>query len=68
MDWVRAIAVDQLGFYWDHTLWPRLRGLTDDEYFWEPVGGAWSVRRRAGGVWETDGRGRMNQSRRLPAR
>ena len=57
MDWVRAIAVDQLGFYWDHTLWPRLQGLTDDEYFWEPVEDAWSVRRTADGVLEMDGRG-----------
>lgn len=57
MDWVRAIAVDQLGFYWDHTLWPRLHGLTDEEYFWEPVDGAWSVRRRADGLLEMDGRG-----------
>ena len=26
---------------------PNLRGLTDDEYFWEPVAGMWGVRRRA---------------------
>ena len=57
MDWVRAIAVDQLGFYWDYTLWPRLRGLTDDEYFWEPVDGAWSVRRTVGDILHMDGRG-----------
>jgi DinB family protein len=57
VDWVRAIAVDQLGFYYDHTLWPRLHGLTDDEYFWEPVDGAWSVRRTAGGAMEMDGLG-----------
>lgn len=25
----------------------RLAGLTDDEYRWEPVAGAWSIRRRA---------------------
>lgn len=25
---------------------PNLRGLTDEEYFWEPVPGAWGVRRR----------------------
>ncbi|MEZ4728248.1 MAG: hypothetical protein R3E79_14035 [Caldilineaceae bacterium] len=25
----------------------RLNGLTDAEYFWEPVAGCWSVRRRA---------------------
>jgi uncharacterized damage-inducible protein DinB len=24
----------------------RLGGITDDEYFWEPVSGSWSVRRR----------------------
>ena len=24
----------------------RLAGLTDDEYFWEPVPGCWSIRRR----------------------
>jgi hypothetical protein len=57
MDWVRAIAEDQLGFYFDHSLWPRLQGLTDDEYYWEPVEGAWSVRRTAAGVLEMDGRG-----------
>jgi len=26
---------------------PGLDGLTDDEYFWEPVPGAWSIRPRA---------------------
>src|SRR5262249_18364770 len=34
-----------------HTAWVviqrTLSGLTDDEYFWEPVPGCWSVRRRA---------------------
>src|SRR5918997_1403799 len=44
----------QLEFYWDHNLWPRLRGLTDDEYFWEPVPGCWSVRRRDDGTWSMD--------------
>jgi DinB superfamily len=57
MNWVRAITVDQLGFYWDSHLWPRLQGLTDDEYLWEPVGGAWSVRTNANGVVELDGEG-----------
>jgi hypothetical protein len=57
MDWVRAIAVDQLGFYFDHTLWPRLQGLTDDEFFWEPVDGAWSVYRGTDGVLTMAGRG-----------
>ncbi|HEV8063839.1 MAG TPA: DinB family protein [Acidimicrobiales bacterium] len=31
----------------------RLEGLTDDEYFWEPVVGCWSLR-------ETDGRWRLD--------
>ena len=55
MDWVRAIAVDQLGFYWDSTLMPRLRGLTDEEYLWEPAPGAWSVRPDAAGNQVADG-------------
>jgi hypothetical protein len=57
MDWVRALAVDQLGFYWDAHLWPRLQGLTDEEYFWEPVDGSWSVRPGADGVLMLDGLG-----------
>ncbi len=35
----------------------RLAGLADDEYFWEPVCGCWSVRQAAGGVWVIDGAG-----------
>jgi hypothetical protein len=37
---------DQLDFHFRHHLRPRLEGLTDDEYFWEPVPGSWSVRPR----------------------
>ena len=37
---------DQLTFHWDHHLSPRLAGLTDEEYFWEPVASCWSVRPR----------------------
>jgi hypothetical protein len=57
MTWVGVIVADQLGFYWETSLWPRLLGLTDDEYFWEPVDGAWSVRQGADGVWKPDGVG-----------
>jgi hypothetical protein len=57
MSWVRAIVVDQLGFYWDYSLWPRLRGLTDEEYYWEPVAGCWSVRPDADGRFVSDGSG-----------
>ncbi|MGW3077192.1 MULTISPECIES: DinB family protein [unclassified Kitasatospora] len=40
----RAEVVDQLDLYWDRQLMPRLAGLTDDEYLWEPVPHCWSVR------------------------
>ena len=33
----------------------RLDGLSDGEYFWEPVPGSWSVRRGADGRWMMDG-------------
>jgi DinB superfamily len=34
---------DQLDWHWQQQLRPRLDGLTDDEYFWEPVPGCWTV-------------------------
>ena len=45
LDW-NAELLAQLEFHWEHQLRPRLAGLTDDEYFWEPVPGCWSIRRR----------------------
>lgn len=42
-----AVLLDQLTFHWDAHLRPKLEGLTDEEYFWEPVAGCWSVRPRA---------------------
>jgi hypothetical protein len=36
---------DQLEFHWRHQLRPRLDGLTDEEYFWQPVDGCWTVHR-----------------------
>ncbi|GMA41450.1 hypothetical protein GCM10025883_34950 [Mobilicoccus caccae] len=41
--------LDQLEFHWDGQLRPRLEGLTDEEYFWEPVPGCWTVRPRGTG-------------------
>jgi DinB superfamily len=38
------LIVSQLEFYWDVHLRPRLDGLTDEEYLWEPVAGCWSLR------------------------
>jgi hypothetical protein len=49
IDWNREL-VDQLDWHWQHQLRPRLAGLTDAEYFCEPVPGAWSVRRRGTGT------------------
>ena len=44
----------QLELYWDTHLWPRLQGLTDEEYFWEPVDGCWTIRPRADGAYAID--------------
>jgi hypothetical protein len=38
---------DQLDFHYAQLFRPRLEGLTDDEYLWEPAPGSWSVRPRA---------------------
>jgi DinB superfamily len=45
IDW-NAVLADQLDWQWQNNLRPRFAGLTDDEYFWEPVPGCWSVRER----------------------
>lgn len=37
---------DQLDFHWRTQLRPRVDGLTDGEYFWEPVPRCWSLRKR----------------------
>lgn len=44
-DW-NAQLRQQLDQHWRGRLRPRLDGLTDDEYFWEPAPDAWSVRPR----------------------
>jgi DinB superfamily len=46
INWTEEL-VSQLDWLWQHQLRPRLDGLTDDEYFWEPVPDCWSVRPRA---------------------
>lgn len=53
VDW-GALLVGQLAFYWDVHLRPRLEGLTDEEYFWEPVGGCWSLRPTENGIYALD--------------
>jgi hypothetical protein len=39
--------LEQLTFHWERQARPRLDGLADDEYHWEPVAEAWGVRPRA---------------------
>jgi hypothetical protein len=41
---ITASLADQLDWHWHASLRPRLDGLTDDEYLWEPVPGCWTVR------------------------
>lgn len=48
------LIAGQLEFYWDVHLRPRLDGLTDDEYLWEPVADCFSVRPGADGLWVMD--------------
>ena len=60
---LNALLLEQLTFHWEHQARPRLRGLTDHEYLWEPAPSAWSLRRRGeatsamaagGGDWLLD--------------
>ncbi|WP_220378157.1 hypothetical protein [Streptomyces sp. 3212.3] len=37
----------QLTWHWEYQLRPRLSGLEDAEYLWEPTDNCWSLRRRA---------------------
>ncbi|GIG27781.1 DinB family protein [Cellulomonas marina] len=39
-----AELLEQLTWHWEAQLRPRLDGLGDEEYLWEPVPGCWSVR------------------------
>lgn len=45
LDW-NPLLLEQLTWHWENHLRPRLDGLTDEEYRWEPVPGMWSVRPR----------------------
>jgi hypothetical protein len=56
LDWPTELAL-QFSWHWENQLRPRLAGLTDEEYFWEPVPGCWSVRPRGQGVAAEVGQG-----------
>lgn len=43
VDWNFQLA-EQLAWHWREQLRPRLDAMTDAEYRWEPVPGAWNVR------------------------
>jgi hypothetical protein len=45
IQWTEELA-EQLDWHWRNQLRPRLDGLTDEEYFWEPAPRMWSVRPR----------------------
>jgi hypothetical protein len=45
IDW-NAQLVDQVNWHWQYQLRSRLAGLTDAEYFWQPVPGCWTLSRR----------------------
>lgn len=53
VDWPHEL-LEQVEFYWDHQFRPRLAGLTDDEYLWEPCDGCWSIRARPDGTSVAD--------------
>jgi hypothetical protein len=46
--------LEQLQWHWANQLRPRLDGLTDAEYFWEPAGDCWSIRPRDDGSFSCD--------------
>lgn len=53
VNWSRML-IGQLEFYWDAHLRPRLDGLTDEEYLWEPVDDCWNLRPTGEGRWRMD--------------
>lgn len=53
-DWPSLLA-DQIDWHRTNQLRPRLDGLTTEEYFWEPVRGAWSLHPRGEGIGAVQG-------------
>jgi hypothetical protein len=49
IDW-NAQLLEQLTWHWDQHVRARLDGLSDQEYFWEPVPGCWGIRPRGEAV------------------
>jgi uncharacterized damage-inducible protein DinB len=53
MDW-NSLLGEQISWHWTAQLRDRLAGLTDEEYFWEPAPGSWSLRPAADGTMTGD--------------
>ena len=61
------LLLDQLTWHWERHLRPRLDGLGDEEYLWEPVAGCWSIRPEGEGVAEISaGGGRLKADFQVP--
>ena len=56
MDATTDSLITTFDYVWAR-LTSRLSGLTDEEYFWEPVAGCWSLRQDGHGRWHLDGGG-----------
>jgi hypothetical protein len=56
MDALAGPLITTFDYAWAR-LTGRLSGLTDEEYFWEPVAGCWSLRQGQDGRWHLDGGG-----------
>ena len=50
---VREQLAGSLSYFWNGFR-PRLRGMTDDEYRWEPVAGCPTSRQQPDGTWTVD--------------
>jgi hypothetical protein len=50
---VKRALVDQSDEVWQR-IRARVDGLSDEEYFWEPTPGCWSIRQRDDGTWMAD--------------
>lgn len=46
---------NQIDWHWTHQVRERLAGLSDDEYFWEPVPDCWSLRPRGTSTAQVQG-------------
>jgi len=51
---VKRELLDLSDGVWQRTR-ARVEGLSDEEYFWEPAPGCWTVRRRPDGSWRGEG-------------